>query len=72
MREECLRGGWLPAHVHCQSGHVCGYVIASSNQMPVLNATHKQTNERTDWKRLNILRIRIKDISRHDLGYTCK
>ena len=30
------------AHSHCQSGHVCGYVIASSNQMPVFNATHKR------------------------------
>ena len=35
------------APAHCQSGHVCSYVIALSNQMPVFNATHKQTNERT-------------------------
>ena len=27
--------------------------------MPVYNAMHKQTNERTDWKRLNILRMYI-------------
>ena len=41
------------AHMHYQSGHVCDYIIASSNQMPVYNAMHKQTNKRTDWKRFN-------------------
>ena len=35
MHGECLR-----------VANVCGYAIASSNQMPVLNAMHKQTNER--------------------------
>ena len=49
------------AHSHSQNSHVCGYIIASSNQLPIFNATHKQinepTNKRTDWKRLNILRI---------------
>ena len=27
--------------------------------MAVFNATHRQTNERTDWERLNILRIYV-------------
>ena len=60
MREECLRDGWLPGT--CALPERPSYVTASSNQMPVLNATHKQTNqrtnERTDWKRLNVLRIK--------------
>ena len=55
-RAECLRDSWLRGTYTLPGGHVCGYVIASSNQMPVFNATHKQMNKRTDWKRLNTLR----------------
>ena len=42
--------------------------------MPDVNATHKQTNECTDWKRLNILKIILLPTgcfarSAHDAGH---
>ena len=45
------------AHSHCQSGHVCSYIIALSNQMPVFNAMHKRTHRLEEIKYIKDLRI---------------